>query len=66
MRQTQSIVRPNLRLGCSLGAVMRYHTTANRTTAAIYIGELVYDDLKKRYPELMKNIPKSEIFIPAK
>ncbi|MCI1750910.1 MAG: hypothetical protein LKI17_06270 [Megasphaera cerevisiae] len=66
MRPGQIIVRPNLRLGTNVGAVMKYHTAATRSTAAIYVGQLIYNDLKNRYPELMKDVSENESFIPRK
>ena len=58
------IVRPNLRLGQRLGGVVKGHSAMNGMTIAVYIGNLIYDDLKKRYPELMKDVPRSEAFVP--
>jgi hypothetical protein len=60
------IIRPNLRMGVKLGAVAKAHSAMNGTTMAIYIGHLVYDDLKNHYPELMKEVPQSEAFISTK
>lgn len=58
------IVRPNLRLGQRLGMIARGHSAMNGMTVAAYIGNLIYDDLKKRYPERMKEVPRSEAYIP--
>ena len=58
------IVRSNLRLGQRLGGGVKGHSSMNGMTIAAYIGNLIYDDLKKRYPELMKDVPRSEAYIP--
>ena len=35
-------------------------------SVAEYIGNLVYDDLKKRYPDWMADVPRDDAFIPLK
>ena len=60
------IVRPNLRLSLKLGGLARAHSAMQGVSVAEYIGNLVYDDLEKRYPDWMADVPRDDAFIPLK
>lgn len=60
------IVRPNIRISPKLGGLARAHSAMQGMSVAMYIGNLVYDDLKKRYPDWMADVTRDEAFIPLK
>jgi len=49
------MIRPNIKLGDNLGAVLKYHCAINGVSVMHYIGRLIYEDLKKKQPTLMKD-----------
>ena len=55
------IIRPNVRLSLRLG---KAHSAMNGISTAEYVGNLVYDDLKKRYPQWMEDVPREEAYLP--
>ena len=58
------IIRPNIRLSLRLGGLAKAHSAMNGISTAEYVGNLVYDDLKKRYPQWMEDVPREEAYLP--
>lgn len=57
------MIRPNVKLGDRLGAALRYQATISGMTVMRYVGKLIYEDLKKQQPELMKDVSVNEICV---
>ena len=57
------IIRPNVRLSLRLGGLAKAHSAMNGISTE-YVGNLVYDDLKKRYPQWMEDVPREEAYLP--
>lgn len=51
-------MRPTIDFKCDLGAVLRYHCTKVGISIAGYVKGLVYDDLLKKYPNLLDETKK--------
>lgn len=58
------VSRPNVRISPRLGALAKAHSTMQGMSVSEYIGNLVYDDMKARYPDWMKDVPREEAYLP--
>ena len=58
------IIRPHVRLSPRLGGFAKAHSAMNGISTAEYVGNLVYDDLKKRYPQWMEDVSREEAYLP--
>jgi hypothetical protein len=54
-------MRPTIDFKGDLGAVLRYHCTKVGISIAGYVKGLVYDDLLKKYPNLLDETKKETV-----